>query len=106
MDSRQLYIAAQRLVPTLTWDEEWIYVGVGREVKAELVFELLNDFLKGNAINFVHERTNSGAFKLSEIPSKITALLGVSNFQLWNESMDKAIRFNSIGVILKGQRKL
>lgn len=104
MDSRQLYKAAEHLGTTLTWEEDWIHFGTGTEVKYHLVEELISDFLQGEQINFVHERTNSGTFEANKILPMIKELLGKSNFELWNDSMERAIQFNRIGVLLKGEK--
>ena len=104
MDSRQLYKAAEHLGTTLIWDKEWIHFGTGMEVNYELVEDLISDFLQGGQINFVHERTNSGTLEAIQVIPRIKELLGKSNFELWNESMEKAIQFNRIGVLLKGEK--
>ena len=104
MDSRELYKAAEHLGTILTWEREWIHFGTGEQVDTKLIDGLIKDFLQGNLVNLVNERTNSGTFELSEIQPKIKELLGRSNFELWNESMDRAIQFNRIGVLLKGQK--
>lgn len=104
MDSRQLYKAAEHLGPTLTWEENWIHFGTGAEVNYNLVETLINDFLQGEQINLVHERTNSGTFEAIKILPIIKELYGKSSFELWNNSMDRAIQFNRIGVLLKGEK--
>lgn len=104
MDSRQLYKAAEHLGTTLTWEKDWIHFGTANEVKYNLIEDLISNFLKSEQINFVHERTNSGTFEASRILSTIKELLGKSNFELWSDSMDRAIQFNRIGVLLKGEK--
>ena len=104
MDSRQLYKAAEHLGTTLIWEKNWIHFGTANDVKYDLINELIENFLQSDYINFVHERTNSGAIEADKILSAIKELLGKSNFELWNDSMDRAIQFNRIGVLLKGQK--
>ena len=105
MDSRELYSAAKHLGILLNWEQDWIHFGTGPEINNDLIDDLINDFLKGEFIHFIHERMNSGTFKQPELSQKIKELLGKSNFELWNESMDRAIQFNQIGVLLKGTKK-
>ena len=104
MDSRQLYKAAEHLGTTLTWDKDWIHFGTGNEIKYDLIENLITDFLQGEQIYFVHERTNSGTFETVKILPKIKELLGKTNFELWSNSMERAIQFNRIGVLLKGEK--
>lgn len=104
MDSRQLYMAAEHLGGTLNWEKDWIHFGTGMEVNYKLVEDLIRDFLQGEQINFVHERANSGTFEAIQIIPMIKELLGKSNFELWNDSMERAIQFNRIGVLLKGEK--
>lgn len=105
MDSRQLYKAAEHLGTTLTWEKEWIYFGTTNEVKYELIEDLINNFLEGDEINLVHERTNSGTIETTKVLPAIKELLGKSNFELWNYSIERAIQFNRIGVLLKGKKR-
>lgn len=104
MDSRQLYKAAAHLGTTLTWEKEWIHYGTGDEVNLDIIDELINNFLQGDSINLVHERTNSGTIEISKALLTIKGLLGKCNFELWNDSMERAIQFNRIGVLLKGEK--
>ena len=104
MDSRQLYKAAEHLRTTLTWEKDWIHFGTGNQVKYDIIEDLITHFLKDDQINLIYERTNSGAFEGIKILPMIKELLGKSNFELWNGSMERAIRFNQIGVLLKGEK--
>ena len=104
MESRELFKAAGHLSTTLNWDQEWIHFGTGDKIKTELIEDLIDNFLVGNHVNLVFGRTNSGTFDKAEILSRITDLLGAQNFQLWNESLDKAIQFEIVGVLLKGTK--
>ena len=104
MDSRQLYKAAEHLGSILTWDNDWIHFGTGSDIKLDLIGKLIEEFLVDEHINLVFERNNSGTYTRSEVIKQIAGLLGKHNFTLWNESLDKAIRFQSIGVLLKGEK--
>lgn len=105
MDSRQLYIATSHLNPVVTWNNDWIHFGTGNEIKVDLVIRIINEFLTGDTINFVYERTNSQAYSRIEILNVITPHLGVHDFQLWNAALDRAIKFSKIGVLLPGEKK-
>jgi hypothetical protein len=103
VDSKQLYIAARHLNPTMTWDD-WIHFGTEKEIKNELIEELINYFLADNILNLVHNRQDSGPIERSEVSGRIAVLLGQENFQLWNLSLTKAIDFNRIGVLKLGRK--
>lgn len=103
MDSKQIYNAAAYLGLKVKW-EEWIHFGTGSEVKYNLITELINGFLLDDKIIFVHERTNSGRCKSSEVIEKIRPYLGENKFQLWNKSMTKVIGFDRIGVLHVGEK--
>jgi 8-oxo-dGTP diphosphatase len=105
LDSRQLYIAASHLNSVVTWNNDWIHFGTGNEIKVDLVVRIINEFLTGDTINFVYERTNSQAYSRIEILNIITPHLGVHDFQLWNAALDRAIKFSRIGVLLPGEKK-
>lgn len=104
MDSRELYNVTQYLTSIINWDNDWIHFGTGDQININLVDELFNNFLSGDRINFVFERTNSETLNRSEILPKIKNLLGKQNFQLWNEPLNRAIQFKNIGVLQKGAR--
>ena len=103
MDSRQLYVVAQQLSSTLNWEKEWVHFGTEKEIKFYLIQDIIMDFLNSENLNFVCERTNSGIIKKKDALTKIKELLGVKDFQLWNQQMDRSIQFKSMGVLLKGK---
>lgn len=105
MDSRQLYIGAKHLHSKLRWEEDWIHFGTGGNLNYPLVKRLVSDFLDSKEIKFVYKRTNSGVFEYSQIFSIIKELLGKSNFELWNDTMERAIQFHKIGVLCKGEKQ-
>lgn len=105
MDSRQLYKAAEHLGSTLNWESDWIHFGTANEVKYDIIEDLILNFLQSDQINFVHERTNSGTIEVSKILPTIKSLLGEINFELWDSSMERAIQFNRIGVLLMGKKR-
>jgi 8-oxo-dGTP diphosphatase len=105
VDSRQLYITGSHLSSVVTWHNEWIHFGTGREIKIERVTQIINDFLSGDYINFIGERANSKAYTRIELMSIITPYLGVHDFLLCNTAMDRVIKFSRIGVMLPGERK-
>ena len=104
MDSRLLYSAASHLDSIIKWDMDWIHFGTGETIQFDLIIKIINEFLKDEDINFVYKRENSGSYKRTEIIMQIKSLLGHDNFQLWNMSMDKVIKFNKIGVLQIGNK--
>ncbi len=102
MDSRELFKAAEYLRSTLIWQKDWIHYGTGKEIKYDLLDDLIANFLKSDNINIVYNRTNSRAIESKKVRSKIKDLLGKRNFEIWNDSMDRVIQFKQIGVLLKG----
>ena len=104
MDSRLIYSAADHLNTVISWDSEWTHFGTGKDVNFDLVKALINDFLADDYINLVYMRNNSGCYKSVEILIVIEKLLGQVDFQLWNKAMDKAIKFDKIGVLQIGRK--
>jgi 8-oxo-dGTP diphosphatase len=98
-------MAASHLSSVVTWNNDWIHFGTGNEIKTDLVIRIVNDFLIGDTINFVYERTNSQAYSRIEIMNVITPHLGVHDFQLWDIGLDCVIKFSKIGVLLTGEKK-
>jgi hypothetical protein len=102
LDSRQLHIAARHLSATVSWDKDWLYFGTGLEMKKELIREIVNRFLPDDNLNLVDGRNNSGTHDRTAIEQQLEMLTGARNFQLWNESLNKVIEFNRIGVLRMG----
>ncbi|MBT1696036.1 hypothetical protein KK083_04050 [Fulvivirgaceae bacterium PWU4] len=106
MDSRQLHHAASHISQIVTWDKEWLHFGTGSDIKLSLVQELIDEFLKDDTLQLVHDRINSKTIKRTEIVKAIHDLLGQQSFQVWNSTMDKVIKFDRIGVLLTGRRHI
>ena len=104
MDSKQLYIVTAHLSSTVTWDKDWIHFGTGKDLKQDLVNMFIDDFLQDDALNLVHGRQDSGRYHKIEIKIRMQKFLGQESFQLWNESLTKAIDFNRIGVLKLGRK--
>ena len=104
MDSRQIYKASERLGPLMTWGSDWIYFGTGNEINFDLLKSLIEDHLNTSDFLFIHGRTDSIQVKKEEIFKIIEPFIGIENFEIWSVKMDKAIRFNKIGVLLLGQK--
>lgn len=104
MDSRQLYKAAEHLNQVVSWDKEWMHFGTGNQIKFDVIQNLIGAFLSDDQIVLVHNRTDSACKDTTEIMTAIQGLLGKEEFQLWNSSMDKVIRFDDIGVLLLGRK--
>ena len=105
MESRLLYSAATHLRSYIIWDHDWIHFGTGNEINITLINSLIDEFLKDDNLNFVQKRNNSGTYKRSEINTIIEDLLGRAEFQIWNISMDRVIKFDEIGVLQLGRKK-
>lgn len=98
MESRLIYKATKALICQLIFDD-WIHFGTD-PIRVDLVFEKVNSaFENYETLLFVQERTNSEIVAKQFIMDKIRPLLGKENFFLWNEKMEVAIEFNSIGVL-------
>jgi hypothetical protein len=106
MDSREMYNATAHLSSLISWDNDWIHFGTDKEIKFELLEKLIEEHLKGNDLLFIHGRTTSGQFKKEDIIKTVKPFLGTDDFQLWTVPMDKVIRFNKIGVLHLGQKKI
>jgi hypothetical protein len=104
MDSREMYNATAHLSSLITWDEDWIHFGTEKEIKFDLLEKLIEEHLSGKDFLFIHGRTTSMQLKNEELIKTIRPFLGTDDFQLWNVTMDKVIRFNKIGVLHLGQR--
>ena len=105
MDSRQLYKAAEYLSSIISWDLEWIHFGTGQNVKFELITKLIEDFLIDDSLHLVLKRGNSGSHSKNEVYQILPALLGREEFQLWNNSMNRVIQFDAIGVLNLGKKE-
>jgi hypothetical protein len=104
MDSRQLYSAAEHLSTVITWNNDWIHFGTGTEVKYELVVSKISEYLGEEPFQIVLQRENSASISLAETRNIIQNLLGTTNFQLWNNTMNRAIQFRVMGVMMTGEK--
>ena len=104
MDSKQLYIATGHLSSIVTWEKDWIHIGIGKDIKGDLIDEFVDKFLIDESLNLIHGRRHSGKHLKSEIKNIVRDLVGQDNFQLWNESLTKVIGFNRIGVLRLGKK--
>ena len=104
MDSRQRYTAASHLLKSINWERDWVHFGTGKEIDFALVSQLINDFLEDENLHIILSRNDSGTFKRLDSHRKIQAIIGESNFQIWNEDMSKVIQVDAIGVLNRGER--
>jgi len=104
MDSRLLYSATTHLISIINWDKDWIHFGTEKETNIDLITNTIDGFLVDENLHLVLKRDNSGTFSKDEIMTQIRGLLGQVDFQLWNISMDKVIRFHKIGVLQCGKK--
>jgi hypothetical protein len=106
METRLLYNVAAHLSTVIIWDHDWIHFGTGKDININLINTLIDEYLASEDLHFVYKRNNSGTYKRTEIITIIENLLGQVEFQLWNMSMDRVIKFDEIGVLLLGRKKL
>ena len=102
MTSREIYSVTAYLSNNLKWDNDYIYCGIGEDFKSDFTCELLTNFLSGEMWYFVDGRRDSSRLGWVEIFESIRAILGMRDFMVWNDELDKAVKFCSIGVLFKG----
>lgn len=74
------------------------------QIKFDVIQNLIGTFLSDDKIILVHNRSDSACKDATEIVNVIEGLLGKEEFQLWNSTMDKVIKFDDIGVLLLGRK--
>jgi hypothetical protein len=89
--------------PRVSSDTEWIYIGAKDEIQKQIVFKIIYDYFTGNELYVACSRQKSFATDKVHIEEAIENLLGAENFYVWDKNFKKAIEFNQIGVMRKGQ---
>jgi hypothetical protein len=100
-----LYSVTNHLISNIIWDHDWIHFGTGKDINRPLINSIINEFFDDEFLYFVQKRNNSMTYRKCDINIIIDSLLGQSEFQLWNISMDRVIRFDEIGVLQLGKVK-
>ena len=83
---------------------EWVYFGTKGEVIKEIVMENIKTHFSDDNLYVVRQRNNSFQTSKDNSLEAITDLLGVEDFSLWNQPLDRVIQFNRIGVLRRGER--
>ena len=108
MDSRLIYSATQEITRKIFWpkgtDTQWVYFGTKGEVIKEIVMENIKTHFSDDNLYVVRQRNNSFQTSKDNSLEAITDLLGVEDFSLWNQPLDRVIQFNRIGVLRRGER--
>ncbi|WP_055443001.1 hypothetical protein [Lacinutrix himadriensis] len=107
MEPRLIYSATDFLKSKLLWkktnNEEWIHFGTGNDIDYNIVNKSISEYLSGEDIYLVYDRTNSGIFKEEQFQKLFKSILGNKNFYLWNKELTKAIEFNYVGILRFGK---
>jgi hypothetical protein len=108
MDSKNIYITSDTYLRMVSWEkqgeEEWIYLGVGKDFELDKASQLVRSTLKTEEIYIVTDRKNSRVLLVEDIIKGIEMELNASSFVLWDSSFRRVVEFNRIGVARKGHR--
>ncbi len=108
MDSRLLHKTSEFLRHKVTWEkhegQEWVHFGTDEEIDFTKVKDFIQQYLDVQKLHLVHERTDSKTVSIKQLASRLSELLGKSDFLVWNNELTKVIEFNKIGVLRRGEK--
>lgn len=99
MDSKLLYSSTRFLRSKINWENEWIYFGIGEELKFDIILDCIGTKLNEQNLFLILDRNNSRKIQFIDVVLEINPLFGVLDFELWNWKMSKVIQFNKVGVL-------
>jgi len=81
---------------------DWVYCGVGDEIKEDVIDMAINEYFQDSMIYFVSARKESREVNKKDILELIKKELGQNELFLWDVNFKKVIEFNKIGVMRNG----
>lgn len=107
MNSRLIYTANERMKREIFWskvtDTEWIYYGIADEIDYSIVIKNINAHFSDALLYISSTRQESFETTKNNILKATKNILGYQDFVIWNQSFDRAIEFNKIGVLRCGK---
>jgi hypothetical protein len=101
MESHLIYIASSRMKGVAHWNE-WIYCGVGDDIKEDVINKAINEYFHDSILYFVSDRKESSEMNKQNILKRIKKELGQDELFLWDVNFKKVIEFNKIGTMRSG----
>lgn len=101
MDSHLIYTVSSNLKGKANWNE-WIYCGVGDDMKEDIVSNAINQYFQDSILFYVSTRKESREINKQDIVERIKKDLPLYEIYIWNTTFKKAIEFNKIGVMRNG----
>jgi hypothetical protein len=101
MEAHLIYTTHSHLKNLVIWSE-WIYCGVGTDIKEDVINKMVHEYFGDVIIYLVTNRTESGEINKPDILGKIKKELERKELFLWDTNLKKVIEFNKIGVMRKG----
>ncbi|WP_462221997.1 hypothetical protein [Ferruginibacter sp.] len=101
MDAHLIYTTHAHLKTLAKWSE-WIYCGVGADIKTDVINKIINEYFEDSTLYFVTDRKESGQINKEDILQRINKEIEQKELFLWDINLKKIIEFNRIGVMRKG----
>jgi hypothetical protein len=101
MESHIIYSASSHLKDMAKWSE-WVYCGIGDDIKEDIINRAINDYFQDSILYFVSNRKESGEISKQNILERIKKELGQKELFIWDTKFIKVIEFNKIGVMRNG----
>jgi hypothetical protein len=101
MESHIIYSASSHMKHKAIWSD-WIYCGVGNDLKRDVIVNAINELLKDSTLYFVNTRKDSTKISKMNILERIGTDLDKHDLFIWDAHFEKVIELNKIGVMRSG----
>ncbi len=101
MESHLIYSASSHMKSKVIWNE-WIYCGIGNDIKVNTIIDLINEHFQDSVFYFVSARKQSSEMSKQDAIERIKNELGKNELLLWDTDFKTVIEFNNIGVMRNG----
>ena len=101
MDAHLIYSSSSHMKSVVTWSE-WVYCGIGDDIKEDVIEKTVNEYFQGSLLYFVTNRKESEEMNKMKIFEMIKTRLGQIEISIWDSNFKKVIEFNKIGVMRSG----
>ena len=101
MDSHLLYSVSSHMRGMANWNE-WVYCGVGDDIKEDVIDKAIKEYFRDSTIYFVSTRKKSSEVNQKDILERIKKELVQDELFLWDADFKKVMEFNKIGVMRNG----
>ena len=109
MESKLIHKAANYVKSQVIWENqsssesEWMYIGLGDEIKKKLILEELDKIFDDEIVFLVKGRETSKIIQRESFEEELSRNVGL-NFQLCNEKFTKFAEFHEAGIMRVGKR--